>query len=161
MKIDLYCVGMCRDDGEPTQLAGCGIVVASTDDHNRTKYRTFKYALGNSTQDLADLQAVRLALSSVKSAFRDSTVVLHTDSPYAARMLEPVETLTSMYGYGSEVTEVRRWYGYYDDISVVVEDPDDVLLPQKSHDSMVQAKDLAKMGLATQEHSDSGTLEGL
>ena len=138
MKIDLYCVGMCRDDGEPTQLAGCGIVVASTDDHNRTKYRTFKYALGNSTQDLADLQAVRLALSSVKSAFRDSTTILHTDSPYAARMLEPV-----FCGH-IEITEIRKWYGYYDDISVVVEDPDDILLPQKSHDSMVQAKDLAK-----------------
>jgi hypothetical protein len=51
-----------------------------------------------------------------------------------------------------EVTEVRKWYGFYNDISVVMENPND--------DNMMQAKDLAEMGLATQEHSDSGTLEG-
>jgi hypothetical protein len=54
--------------------------------------------------------------------------------------------------YVREVDEVRRWFGYYGDISVVIENPND--------DNMIQAKDLADMALATQEHSDSGTLEG-
>ena len=155
MKIDFYCVGVCQNDGEPTQLAGCGIVVVLTDDHNRTKFRTFKYALGNSTQKLADLQAVRLALASVRSSFRSGNAHLHIDSTYVARILEKsgkafIESLSE---YKREAQEVRQWFGYYSRILVIVENQND--------ENMLQAKDLANIGLATQEHSDSGTLDGL
>lgn len=152
MKIDFYCVGMCRDDGEPTQIAGCGIVIVFTDDHNRVKFRSFQYGLGNSSQNLADLQAIRLALSSVTSMFRSGRADVHTDSPYAAQMLERDGKAFVVDSDVNEVIEARRWYGYYGDITVVVEDPQD--------DSMVQARDLAEIALATQEHSDSGTLDG-
>lgn len=154
MKIDFYCVGMCQDNGKPTQIAGCGVVIVFTDDHDRTKFRTFKYGLGNSTQNLADLQAVRLALSSVRPAFRGGETVLHVNSSYVTRMMEREGKafLSNPQKNSREVTEVRRWYSFYSNISVVVENPDD--------DNMMQAKDLAEIGLATQEHSDSGTLEG-
>lgn len=154
MKIDLYCVGMCRDNGKPTQLAGCGVVVVFTDDHSRTSFRSFKWALGNSTQNLADLQAARLALASVKSAFRGATSILHTNSSYVLRMLERdgKAFVVNPKKNTAEVEEVRKWFGFYNDIAAIVENPND--------DNMVQARDLAEMALNTQEHSDSGTLEG-
>jgi ribonuclease HI len=145
---------MCRDNGKPTQIAGCGVVVVFTDDHNRTQFRTYKYGLGNSTQNLADLQAVRLALASVRPAFRGGEAILHVNSSYVLRVMEREGKafIVNPKKNVREVTEVRKWYGFYNDISVVMENPND--------DNMMQAKDLAEMGLATQEHSDSGTLEG-
>ena len=158
MKIDFYCVGVCQNDGEPTQLAGCGVVVVFTDDYNRIKLRAYKYALGNSTQNLADLQAVRLAFASVRSPYRSATTHLHTNSVYVARMLKRdgkafAEVPTE---YQHEVQMVRQWFGYYDQIIVVAENPQIVT---QTDENMLQAKDLADMGLITQEHADSGTLE--
>lgn len=153
MKIDFYCVSICQNDGEPTQLAGCGIVVVFTDDHNRTKFRTFKYALGNSTQRLADLQVIRLALASVRSPFRSANACLHINSTYAARMLEKSGKafVESFFEYEYEIKEVRQWFGYYGKMYFVVGD--------MSNENMLQAKYLADIALATQEHADSGTLE--
>jgi len=154
MKIDFYCVGICRDDGKPTQLAGCGIVIVFTDDQNKTKFRSSKYGLGNSTQNLADLQTVRLALASVKSSFRGvESTIIHTSSPHAAKMLER-EGKAFVAGISENthvVDEIRKWFGFYSNISIIVENPND--------DNMIQAKDFADIALVTQEHSDSGTLD--
>lgn len=154
MKIDFYCIGVCVNDGEPTQLAGCGVVAIFTDDYNRTKFRTYKYALGNSSQRLADLQAIRLALSSVRSLYREANTHLHINSPYTFGLLERegkafIDNPTE---YQHEVQQVRQWFGYYGRILVVMGNQND--------ENMIQARGLADMGLATQEHSDSGTLEG-
>jgi ribonuclease HI len=148
VRIDFYCAGICRDDGQPTQIAGCGIIVVFTDDHDRVQSRTFSYGLGNSSQSLAGLQAIRLALASVKSSFRSNTSVLHTTSSHV------IQVLCHQGGsqeHPDEIVEARKWFGYYNDISVVLED--------RNHDLMIQARKLAKVGLNTQERSDSGTEE--
>lgn len=152
MKIDFYCVSVCQNDGEPTQLAGCGVVVVFTDDQNRTKRRIFRYALGNSTQRLADLQVIRLALASIRSPFRGADTCLYINSTYAARILEKSGKafVESFFEYEHEVQEVRQWFGHYGKISIV---------ENMNNNNMLQAKDLANIALATQEHVDSGTLE--
>lgn len=146
MRTDFYCVSVCRDDGQPTQIAGCGVVVVFTDDQNRVQSRAFSYGLGNSSQDLADLQAVRLALASIKSSFRSDTSVLHTSSDYVIQVM--------CHQGGSqentrEIVEARKWFGFYGNVSVAKED--------SNHALMMRARSLAKMGLDTQERSDSGT----
>ncbi len=153
MKVDLYVVGACRDNGKPTQIAGCGIVLVFTDEHGRTSFRSSQYGLGNSTQNLADVQATRLALASVRAAHRGTPAVLHISSNYVSRMLEceGKAFIASPSKNVVEVREMRRWFSYYSDILVIVENPND--------DHMAQAKDQAEISLSTQTHSDSGTLQ--
>jgi hypothetical protein len=152
MKLDLYCVGVCHDDGEPTQIAGCGMVIIFTDDYGRIRARSFGYGLGNSNQNLADLQAARLALASVKPAFRGGISVLHTTNQYVVKMLD--RNLSPVLRRNDrEIQETRRWYSYYNNITTVLED--------HNNSNITQARDLAEIGLTTQERSDSGTLEGL
>lgn len=153
MKFDLYSVGLCRDNGQPTQIAGCGVILVYTDNHNRVSFRSAKYGLGYSTQNMANLQAARLALASVKSHYRDQSTVLHTNSEYVARMLkrDGQNFVMSPAKNAEIVEEMRRWFSYYKNISVIVENQND--------EHMLQAKDLAEVGLATQIRSDSGTMQ--
>lgn len=151
MKVDLYVVGVCQNNGQPTQIAGGGVVLVFTDKHGRASFRSYKYALGNSTQNLADLQVARLALASIRSSHRGTSAVLHIGSNYVERMLEREgKAFVSKPSKNEKaVTEMRRWFLDYGDITVIIENPND--------DNMLQAKDQADIALATQTHSDSGT----
>lgn len=151
MKIDIYCVSVCSGD-EFTRLAGCGIIIIFTDEHSRTRFRTYQYGLGNSSQNLADLQAARLSLASIKSPFRKYDTCLHINSQHVFNMLskngrsfvyEPLEDIVV-------VKDLRRWFGYYNNIRIMIENGND--------DHMTQVFDLANNGLMTQEHIDSGTI---
>ena len=160
MKFDIYTVGICQNDGHPTQIAGCGIVLVFTDDYDRISFRSMNYGLGGSTQDLADIQAVRFALASVRALHRSVTTILHTNSHYVNMILERGDDGSSFIveptKHVNAIAEMRRWFSYYDEIIVVVEDPDDPLA-----NYMTQAKDQADIALATQTRSDSGTLLSL
>ena len=171
MKFDIYTVGVCQNDNQPTQIAGCGIIMIFTDDYDRVSFRSANYGLGNSTQNLADVQAVRLALASVRALHRSVPTTLHTNSHYVNMILEcfsnDVSQSTPEQSIGKDfvvkptkdvdiIAEMRRWFSYYDDITVIVEDPDDPL-----SNSMTQAKDQADTALITQMRSDSGTLLSL
>lgn len=171
MKFDIYTVGVCQNDGHPTQIAGCGVVMVFTDDYDRVSFRSANYGLGNSTQNLADIQAIRLALASVRALHRSVPTVLHTNSHYVNMVLEcfsddisqsAPEQLTGKdfvvkpTKNVDAIAEMRRWFSYYNEITVVVEDLDDPLIP-----NMTQAKDQADIALVTQMRSDSGTLLSL
>ena len=171
MKFDIYTVGVCQNDGHPTQIAGCGMVLVFTDDFERISFRSMNYGLGNSTQNLADIQAIRLALASVRASHRSLPTVLHTNSHYANMVLECFSDDISQSApeplIGKDfvvkptknvdtIAEMRRWFSYYDEITVIVEDPDDPLA-----NYMTQARDQADIALTTQTRSDSGTLLSL
>jgi hypothetical protein len=47
--------------------------------------------------------------------------------------------------------EMKRWYGYYDDVTIVAADVED--------NNILTAKELADETMTTQEMSDSGTME--
>lgn len=161
MRIELVVAGSCLDNGKPTQIAGCGVIVRFIDEHQRLQYREFGWALGGSTANLADLMAARLALSSVLPQFRGNHTALHTSSKYLFEML----IKESKYTYKvnprknkKEVEELRRWFGYYKDISVIMYNRhnlgDDVI----GTDVISRVQDLAKRALESQEHYDSGTV---
>lgn len=144
MKIDLYCAGASKGD-DLTILGGAGVVLVFTDAHNRSQQREFQFALGGSGQELAELQAVRLALAAVSPPYRGAKAVLHLESPAVA------EALTRTLGIHLDDTakEARRWYGYYKNIELSVHsDPQGLLL---------RAVELAKMGRDTQRDFDSLT----
>lgn len=147
MKIDVYCAGKCRDNGLPTQIASCGIIVVFTDDQNQSRFREFSYGLGGSTLNLANMQAIRLGLASVQSAFRANETTIYTSSAYAAKMMNPdVKPSVNK----EIVEEMRKWASYYQNLAIVVD---------KDNPIVVRAKDLADVALATQINTDSGTKE--
>lgn len=151
-KIDLYAISICQNNGQPTQISGGGTVMVFTDEHGRASFRSSKYAFGNSTQNLADLQIVRLILASVRSAHRGVSTTLHVGSTYVKQMLEIDGRAFVANPSKNEqvVTEMRRWFSYYNSITVIVENQNDY--------NMAQAKEQASIALSTQQNDDSGTI---
>jgi len=160
MRLDLVCAAASRDNGKPTQLAGCGVIVRLTDSHKRVQTREFGWALGGSTANLAEIMAARLALSSVLPQFRGYTARLFISSRYVDDLLkmDGQHFVVSPSKNKQEVEELRRWYGYYKDIAVYrynrYTDRSDVGVLAEC---IVRAKELANRALESQEHFDSGT----
>ncbi len=144
MKINAYCAGASKGSGL-TVLGGAGVVLVFTDDHNRSRQREFHFALGGSDQELAEVQAVRLALAAVSPPYRGAKAVLHVESPTLAEGL----TRTLGINLNEPTQEARRWYGYYKDIEVTVH--------SEPHGPLLRAVGLAKMGRDTQRDFDSLT----
>lgn len=142
MTIDIYCTGFSSGQ-DLTVLGGAGVVLVFTDAHKRTQKREFYFALGGSTQDLADTQAVRLGLAAVAPAFRGAKTTVHVSSPIIA------DGLTTLGQAGHAVQEARRWYGYYKDIQVVLHSEPTALLER--------AEQLARTATTTQKDFDSLT----
>jgi len=148
VQINLYCAGLCRDEGQLSQLGGCGLVLTSTDDYGRPQYREYHYGLGSSDQALCDVQAARLVLASVAPAFRAAKVTLYVDNPKLAEYLIDGVPEIDVQTY----KEARRWISYFNDVNVVVQAGD--------HPQLDRAKELARMGLETQREFDSLTVAG-
>ena len=150
--IEMYCAGDCTHEGEPTQKGGCGIILVSTDKYGRTQHREFHYGLGNSNLDLAELQAVRLAMASVSPANRADKVTVTTNSVLVATILTDDADTDVIKGKQKIIAEVRKWYGFYKNIEIVVAAGND------RH--MDRALELARKGLTTQSVFDTLTLPG-
>lgn len=150
MKIDLVCAGACRDNGKPTQIAGCGVIIILTDDYDRVQSREFGWALGNSSSNLANIQAARLGLSSVLPQFRGNETLLHMSSKFVVDLLKteivPKKNI-------DEISELRRWFSYYPEIVAHTFNDGHIDV-----ETIKRVKDLAKTALERQEHFDSGTV---
>jgi|10_taG_2_1085330.scaffolds.fasta_scaffold00790_10 hypothetical protein len=157
MRVDLVCAGACQDDGLPTQIAGCGIIIRLIDDHDRVQSREFGWALGGSTANLADVQAVRLALSSVLPQFRGYPTILYVNSNYVFNLLEKENKHTfkaTSKKNKSEIEEMRRWFGYYKSISMVKYNQH----ADMDVEILTRTIQLAQDALESQQHHDSGTI---
>lgn len=150
MRFDIYCGSICKDNGKPTQLAACGILIVYTDD-TYSKKRSYGYGLGNSTKNLADVQAVRLALASISSKYRHIETHLHTNNPYVISMLEMVDGQYSKSAKTNieSIDEMRRWHSYY---SCIITEKVDV-----SDKYYLAAQEMAENCLKNQDMIDSGT----
>lgn len=143
MKIDIHCSGASRGDAH-TMLGGCGVVLRYSDDHGRSRSREMHFGLGNSDQLLCEWQAARIGLASVVPGFRTVKVSLHVESIALANFLgDKAQTANQV------LVELKRWFGYYRDIDVVVHA--DAVGP------MLRARQLALMGQETQREFDSLT----
>ena len=152
MKIEIYCASASRDNGKPTQMAGCGIVLVASDDHRQSKRRTMSFALSSSTVNLADIQVIRLALCSILPAYRKSKIILYTTSKYVADLLHYDGDVYAMNPTKNtkEVDDMRRLVRSHNDISLILE--------CEECDDYIVAKRLAKYSLDSQNNTDSGTL---
>lgn len=151
MKFEIYCAGCCRDDGTLSQVGGCGIVLRCVDDIGRIQWRDFSFGLAGSSQLLSDIQAVRLALSSVIPSGRSHDVTLNLENPQVATILTAKELPDCAKDYKHQVSEMKRWYGYYTNISIQVH------AGPLTH--LDKARGLAKRAMETQKQTDSLTYQ--
>jgi hypothetical protein len=155
MKFEVFCAGQCRDDGLISQVGGCGVVLKCVDDIGRIQWREFGFGLSGSSQLLCDIQAVRLALSSIIPAGRSHEVTLNLENPQVATFLtapEPsIAVLQLAAKYRHQIAEMRRWYGYYTAISIQVH--------AGSLHFLDKARELAQAAMESQKASDSLTYQ--
>jgi len=142
MKVKLIAAGACRDDGEITQVSGCGVVLLFIDEHGREQTREFGWALGGYSANMADVMASRIALSSVLPQFRIGETVLVINSEYVHTFLTE-KAKSDIF----EISELLRWFSYYPKITVA----------NGSEEEMARAVELAEEALESQENYDSGT----
>lgn len=154
MRLTLFCTAATKDENEPTRMAGCGIVLYAESAFTQrgasrlieTKKRSLSFGLGSSSIELANIQAVKLTLASVARMFRSEQTFLNINSNSLMELL--VGSRESE--YVEELTEMRKWLGYYLNMNVVLNTTGDW--------SLVEAGDLAQNALRTQKNTDSGTV---
>jgi ribonuclease HI len=141
--IQIYCAVSVTDDGEPTQMAGAGAVLSFDD----AKYRMFGFAMGCSSSQLAKIQCVRLALSSILAIHRKTeTIIYMADNFVQDALLNKDPTLAN------ELDELRAKLKSYLNLSFGA-DLDSEL--------MKMAQSLAGKALENQQHYDSKTVDSL
>jgi len=145
MKIELYASGISNND-EISPSAGCGVVLFAIDDYKRIQCREMSFVLDNSPQLLADVQATRLALSSIIPSMRKHSCLLFINNQNVADFLTSSIIVKEI---EDQIFELKRWYGYYNDISI------NLLSTTNQH--FESSKNLAKLALESQKPFDSGT----
>lgn len=142
--VDIYCGSVCRDEGEITQISGCGIWCLFVDGYGRSSDRSFRYGLGSSNSLDSSIRAAILGLSSIKSSCRNNKTVLYVDNQAV------IDILKSDNGSDNEIrSELRTWYGHYSNITVE-------LIADTAIDH--QIKRMAETAMISQENYDSGTV---
>lgn len=140
-----YCAAHCIDPDQPSQLSGCGIVIRFVDEDGRCKRRELAFALGGSDLSLAQIQSVRLALSSVRPGHRSYESHAYIDNDFVIDIL--ASSISTK--YKTAVSELRKWFGFFSNLRVVHDDVE--------HDLGNCAKDLAIQAAEQQDNFDSGS----
>jgi hypothetical protein len=157
MSLIAYCDIKISNPDTPIQLAGCGILLVHHDDDlNESNARTFKYGLSSNNIYCASLITMRLALSSIKPAFRKNPVALCVSKPiYDAYCLPAREDQNNGIDQGWTkkcYDEMKRWMSYYDDLTVW----NGLQYGGGEHSELLS--ELAKQGCESQKQGDSGTI---
>jgi|32_taG_2_1085360.scaffolds.fasta_scaffold07406_3 hypothetical protein len=147
MSFQIFCEIKVKNENQPTQLAGCGILLVYKDEElKESNARTFKYGLGSNAAVSASLIAMRLALSSIKPAFRKQSVELFV-SPDLFKAYQ-LEELSSDWERKSK-SELERWMGYYKDLKITEN-------AAFKHQDILS--ELSLQGCESQTAGDSGTI---
>ena len=160
MQLKMYAVGCCLNEGYVTQLAGCGILLIAIDeidgiyaDRSSKMIRKYSYGLGDSGQDLADLQAARLALASVGPDFRKHPTEIFVNNQIVLDIVAAGIFAGHTVRFDDEdaIKDLYKWIGFYDNATIkLVESTSD-----KKY--IEEAMSLAEDAAAIQKRSDSGT----
>lgn len=148
MNIAIYCIGAARDEGTLSQIGGCGVVLVAVDEYSRVQSREFSFGLANSNRVLSEIQACRLAFASIIPRFRSGNVTLFIECPDVAEFLTSDVTLV---GFKDQILDLRKWRKYYKNLSVNV--------VTGSNQRLDRARELANLGLKSQNNTDSKTRE--
>jgi len=143
--IDVYCAVSAENVEEITQLTSCGILLIFQDSPH-IRCRLMGYGLGASSLELANIQAMRLALASVNPAYRRSTVHIHVADESVLQLLASPEP-------SEAVSALLCWCEYYTDLGFIIESP--------NNENMMVCRSLARDICATQQTYDSRTLDHL
>lgn len=151
MRIDIFCDAITNNESQATQMSGCGIIL-TVKEGKQLKIRMFSFGLGGSDPTLARIQMTRLAFASVLPQFRKSQTFLHLTSCHILDLLAKSEDgyIESVTQYQKEVAEMRRWFEYYNDITLI--------LDASNNMNIIEAQNLARTALQTQKNTDSGTI---
>lgn len=145
--INIYCVGFCIDNGKPTQQAACGIVLKYING-NIQKQRQLAFVLGPTNAFVADLQAIRIALASIRDKFKDESITIYVPNANASRMLiigeDGLFSIKPTKNYDI-IAELRKLYKNYKDIRVIVD---------SGQNDIHTAKELARTAMSTQKNID-------
>lgn len=115
MSAEIYVVSITKNEDDfSTRSSTCGIFLIHTDKSNRISKRDFAFRLFGSTHVLSDIQACRLALSSIAN-FRSDKVVIYVDNVKLASILASDVKVDEC---PSELTDLKRILESYSDVSV-------------------------------------------
>ncbi len=147
MHYEFACAAAVENPGEIGSLAGAGCVLQAFDDFGRGLSREFSYGLSSYDEFAAELMAVRLALMSVKPAYRGFSAAIYTS---AQKVIDVVD-FPDDGDYSKLVDELRTWVSYYR--AAVLR------LAEKSSPMYSRALGLAREAAKSQKNTDSGTKE--
>lgn len=144
MKTDIYCASSCRDEGDTTQISGGGVYIESIDGYGRHITRSFRYGFGGSDNITASIKAIILGLSSVKTPYRKQHTILHINNELVKNAIDNKSEIDH-----EAFVELGTWYSFYTNIQVALDN---------DSEGMSRAKNLAEIGMISQEQHDSGTV---
>lgn len=155
MKLDLYVAGFMAK--ENVLKSGCAVVLMALHAEGRKQRRELVHHLGASTLNLANLQAVRIALLAVKPRYyKNHEIILHCNNYYISDILtvkEKDDTGQLVYRVNpksnQELVEVIR------KLFVLT----NTKLDKTDSDILNECFALAKHAAIQQTSSDSGTKE--
>lgn len=129
MKIIIYCASVVHNINQATQMAGCGIVLIAEEGEQTIK-KSMSFGLGGSDTELANIQVIRLALSSIAPRFRNIPIQLHINNVAAADLLikngDDYKIVEPKYKQQS--SDMRRLVCCCSNISVIWNDSDTMMV---------------------------------
>jgi hypothetical protein len=146
MKIDAYFDIAVSNAGEASQMTSCGILLI-LENEDDFRYRLLGFGLGWTEEDLAKIQAARLALAAVNQRCRKMPVILHLADDVVLDYLGEIGPNK----YVDKIDELVRLCERFDDLGFSVESTDDK--------NIIVCRSLAeKIGISQQSY-DSLTMD--
>lgn len=142
MEIEGYCSVFSID--EPIKLTGCGIILSFINSDCLIS-RRLGFALSCSDLELAWIQAVRLALSSISSSCRRCRCIVFVNDD---RVIETLNNGDNS-KYKKAASDLLRLFRHYPDLKIVY-----------TTDTNSKAIEIAKNAAITQKNYDSGNIDG-
>ena len=142
-QINLHAVGVCLDEGEMVQKAGCAIRMDYIDEFNRSSSRIISHPFGSADSQWSNIQAARMALASVLRPFRKTAAVTLSVVPEVVNL---ILKNTKPDKYADIVVLLRQWTGFFTTFKLIPTPAENIL-------SYSDAKICAE----TQRATDSGT----
>lgn len=119
MKISAYVDSHIEAEGQPLQMAGCGIVLLA-ESGSETIKRCLGFGLSNSDRMRTLIQSLRLALCAINQPYRQCEVLLYNNDSESYKLLHQIGRKYS-YEYNEPfVKELRLVADTFKDMYVVV-----------------------------------------
>lgn len=143
-KIQIYCSAVSITLEYQARLSGCGIILKVLDDEKIINTRELAFALGSSDLQLAQIQALRLALSSIKPGNRNYNSVTYVDNEMVIDILNKQYIIDR---YAEVIEQLHKWFNSYKSMRIVVTNPNDP--------DSIRANEIATNAANKQVHYDS------